>query len=96
MTGKQLRDEGIAKVDANTDVCWKEQADEIIGWLAKSKMEFTAEDVRELIPNPPSPNSMGARFISAIKSGIIKNIKYVKAKRPSAHARVIAVYQGTN
>ena len=94
MTGKQLRDEGCAKVDANACEDWKSICDNVIHWMARNGAEFTAEDVRHWIPDPPHPNAMGARFLSAVKSGVIETLGYCKAKRPSAHARVLAIYRG--
>ena len=94
MTGEQLRDRGIAKVDANTCDDWKNQCDYIISWLARNGAEFTAEDVRDWIPEPPHPNAMGGRFLAAMKSNTITRLCYRKAKRPTAHARILAVYRG--
>jgi transposase InsO family protein len=94
MTGEQLRDFGISKVDSNTPEDWRNDCDYIIGWLARNGAEFTAEDVRAWIPEPPHPNAMGGRFIAALKAKKIVRLEYRKAKRPSAHARVLAVYRG--
>jgi transposase InsO family protein len=94
MTGEQLRDRGVAKVNANTCDDWKNECDYIIGWLARNGAEFTAEDVRDWIKDPPHPNAMGARFLQAIKTRTITRITYRNAKRPTAHARVLAVYKG--
>lgn len=94
MTGEQLRDEGCAKVDASSSEEWKNNCDNTICLFAWKGLDFTAEDIRALIPEPPHPNAMGARFLAAIKAEIIERIGYRKAKRPSAHARVLAVYRG--
>jgi hypothetical protein len=94
MTGEELRDRGILQVDANTPEDWKTTCDQVIGWLARNGAEFTAEDVRPWIPEPPHPNAMGARFSAAVKAGRIRHLCYRKAKRAKAHARVLAVYRG--
>lgn len=94
MTGEQLRDEGCEKVDASAPEEWKAECDGIISWLARNGAEFTAEDVRQWISDPPHPNAMGARFLAAVKGKVIETLGYRKAKRPSAHARVLAVYRG--
>ena len=90
-----LRDQGIAQVDRNTPEGWKYYADTVIRALSLSGMIFTAEDVRRWLPDPPTPNSMGARFMNAIKKGWIVKIGYTNAKRPDAHARALAQYQGS-
>lgn len=94
MTGEELRERGIDAVDANTPEGWKEQTDGIIGWLARNGAEFTAEDVRPWVGEPPHPNAWGARFAAAVKAGVIRHLCYRKAKRAQAHARVLAVYRG--
>jgi transposase InsO family protein len=94
MTGEELRDRGILQVDANTSEDWKATCDGVISWLARNGAEFTAEDVRPWIPEPPHPNAMGARFSAAVKTGVIQHLCYRKAKRAKAHARILAVYRG--
>lgn len=94
MSGEELRERGIDAVDANTPEDWKEQTDGIISWLARNGAEFTAEDVRPWVGEPPHPNAWGARFAAAVKAGVITHLCYRKAKRASAHARVLAVYRG--
>lgn len=94
MTGEELRDNGVDKVNSNTPENWKRDCDYIISWLARNGAEFTAEDVRAWIDEPPHPNAMGARFLKAVKAKKIVRLEYRKAKRPSAHARILAVYRG--
>ena len=94
MTGEELRDRGILQVDASTPEDWKATCDFVILWLARSGAEFTAEEVRPWIPEPPHPNAMGARFSAAVRAGVISHLCYRKAKRAKAHARILAVYRG--
>jgi hypothetical protein len=62
--------------------------------LARNGAEFTAEDVREWVGDPPHPNALGARVLAAVKADIIVRTGYRKATRREAHARVLAVYRG--
>jgi hypothetical protein len=94
MNGEELRERGIVAVDANTPEDWKATADQVIGWLARNGAEFTAEDVRPWVGEPPHPNAWGARFAAAVKSGVITHLCYRKAKRAKAHCRVLGVYRG--
>lgn len=94
MNGTELRDLGVAAVDRNTDSTWKLNADDTIRAMSLSGYEFTAEDIREFAGDPPTPNAMGARFLAASRSGLIKKIGYRNARRPDAHARALAVYRG--
>ena len=93
-TGEELRDEGVARADRATDSEWRDAADAMITTLARGGHEFSAEEIRQWVGDPSNPNAWGGRFLAAIKRGIIRRIGYRQAKRPEAHARVIAVYQG--
>lgn len=94
LEGNRLRDQGIAQVDSHTPEAWKTSMDTAISTYAKTGQSFTAEDVREIAGEPPTPNAMGARFLAAIQRGIIRKVGYRSARRSSAHARAIAVYTG--
>jgi len=94
-TGEQLREKGVARADRATDPEWRDAADVMIGVLARGGHEFTAEDVRQWVGDPPNPNAWGGRFLMAMKKGIIRRIGYRPAKRKEAHARVLAVYTGS-
>lgn len=93
--GRRLRDEGAAKVTDNTPNEWVLAADGVIASMASSGSEFTAEDVRAFCGDPPHHhNAMGARFLSAVKQGLIERIGFRNAARSQRHAAVIAVYKG--
>lgn len=94
MTGTELRDEGIALVDQATPERWKDEADSLIVSMARSGAEFTAEDVRAWVGDPPKPNAIGARFMAALRAGIIERAGWKHASRREAHARALAVYRG--
>ena len=96
MDGKDLRDAGISSVDAHTPRWWKDACDRAIHTLAARGVEFTAEDVRAVVGDPPNhPNAMGARFLAACKAGVIVKQGYKNPARRSSHASVIAIWKGT-
>jgi hypothetical protein len=92
MTGTTLRDRGIDRVSKNTPQSWKDSGLSIIMCLVSNGNEITAEDVREWVGEPPSPNAMGALFLTACRAGIVERIGYRQAKRPERHASVLGVY----
>lgn len=96
-TGRALRDRGASQVSDNTPDEWKHYVDTLIGTMASSGQEFTAEDVRDYSGDPPNHhNAMGARFLSAVKRGTIVRVGFKNARRSSRHASVVAVYRGTD
>lgn len=94
MTGEAFRDEGIERVDRSAPEDWKDAADAVINALAAGGREFSAEDLRAWVGDPPHPNALGARFMAAIKSRRIQRVGWKHATRAEAHARALAVYRG--
>jgi hypothetical protein len=62
--------------------------------LAQTGQPFCAEDIVAIIgPHPKSPNAIGAAMNSLACELKLTKVGYRKAKRPSRHAAVIAVWQ---
>lgn len=95
MQGKDLRDAGTALVEKNTPQWWKDACDRAIHTLAARGVEFTAEEVRAVVGDPPAhPNAMGARFLAACKARVITLVGYKTPVRASRHANTIKVWKG--
>lgn len=90
--GTTLRDLGVYRVSQNTPQTWKDSGLSIIMCLVANGNEITAEDVRDWVGEPPSPNAMGALFLTACRAGIVVKVGYRQAKRPQRHASVLGVY----
>jgi hypothetical protein len=82
------------KADKGASDEWRDAADAVIRALALSGKPFTAEDVRDFVGDPPRSNAIGARFMSALRSGMIVRDGWKHAERKEAHARALAVYTG--
>lgn len=89
-TGAQLRDAGVAKVKKNNEA-WVEKARSTAKALAAWKGSVSIDDVLEACPRPESvhPNATGAIF----RERCWKRIGYTQSKNPSAHARVIGIFE---
>lgn len=95
--GTELRDRGAARVSDNTPDDWRNSVDCLIRTMALSGQDFTAEDIRDYSGDPPNhPNAMGARFLSAVKRGIIVRSGFAHSRRRSRHAGMIAIYRGAS
>ena len=90
--GEFLKDAGVNQVSAN-HLSWAAMAEARIALLATLGDEFDADDLRDL-GAPPHPNCVGAAFRLASRSGMIRHVRYRKAKAPAAHARIIGVWKG--
>lgn len=102
-TGPDLRDAGVADVlaaDTAAHRGYAELVEHAIAVLALHRETFTAEDARELLERTfpdaraHSDNVLPAVFAGARARGLIRPVGYTQAQRPSAHARVIRVWQG--
>lgn len=94
-----LRDAGTALVDANEPTEWKAEADKAIALLARrtfaSGGTFTAEDVREIAGDPERPNAMGARWLAAVRAGLVEQVGMTRSTRPESHRCRLFQYRGT-
>lgn len=99
-TGKQLRDEGTSAVLAADKAIHRDAATHInkaIDTLAASGNTFTAEDVRELLPDAViehSANVLPAVFGAAAKNQRIHAVGITKASRASRRASRNLVWKG--
>ena len=92
-TATELRDQGIALVTMNHEE-WIADAVEVIRQIAREGRPFTSDDVWKRMSAPSQPNAVGAAMRVAKSAKIIKATgQYVQSKRPSSHARVIAVWE---
>ena len=90
--GEVLRDEGIARVEANHGNDWAQRADDAIAALVSRRLPFTADDVREMAGDPPHPNLLGARLRAWSQSGRIVHWGWQRATRAERHASVLGVW----
>jgi hypothetical protein len=93
-SGQTLKAQGIARVMANpTTPPWQSAARAAIMDLALAGQQFTAEDVRSRVGDPPTPNIMGAMLNVAARKGIIRRAGIDAARRSSAHARMVSTWE---
>ncbi len=99
--GGALKELGMLRAKDAADPDWRSAAEAAIAALAAARnadgelVEFTAEDVRRLVGDPPDhANAMGALFNTAARRRLIVRVGYRKAGRPSLHRHPIAVWRG--
>lgn len=93
-TGPERRDAGIELVLRHERARYKAAFVEAVVKFPIG-FEFTAEDMRELIGDPPGHrNSMGGLFHSVAKLGLTEDTKQrMKATRAKAHARDLPIWR---
>lgn len=87
------RDAGIERAYGR-DPIWNEKALEELRRLARSGLEFSAEDIRDRVGDPDSSGSLGGLFQRARHAGLIEFVGYRRARRIQRHAGVIGIWRG--
>lgn len=88
----RLRDAALSAVNTAADPDDRQRIDAAIRTVAARGREFSANTVRELVPNVPGP-LMGARFQAAAKAGVITRVGYEPSTKGSTHAHPIATWK---
>jgi len=92
--GERLKTEGMALVTHTTSHAWKADFRAYGIQLAETGLEFTAEDVIRVVGVPlRHRNAIGAAMNSLARELKLTKVGYRKAKRPSRHAAVVAIWQ---
>ena len=96
-SGRTRMKAGVSAVwNAHQRSRWSRLATAAMDSLAFEGMPFTSDDLRERVGDPPTPNLLGAVFSRAAKEGAIARTSEIKtSSRPSAHARRLPVWIGT-
>lgn len=87
-----LRDAALSAVNSSASPDDRARIDAAIRRLASAGGEFSANSVRDLVPDVPGP-LMGARFQAAAKAGVIVRTGYVPSTKGSTHAHPIATWK---
>lgn len=83
------RDLVLRQVDENADDWAKSVIDRAIREVAARGVPFSANDVRPLLPDVRAA-LVGARFMAAAKSGVIRKVGYVPSSDRGTHGHHIA------
>ena len=100
-SGPVLRDQGVADVLAADCSVTRDYASLIRFVVDDFLIEFTAEDIRDVIADvwpdarPHSPNIYGAVFRELANAGRIRPVGWQEASRPCARGRVLRVWRAT-
>jgi hypothetical protein len=81
------RDEAIERVGENANAAWKERAYQAVLRAARTREDFTTDDVWEFLDaddRPHEPRAMGAIMQDAKRAGVIEAVR--GAVRQSEHA----------
>lgn len=86
--------DGMTAAAEHAGEFWRRTFDQRLRYLAGTGRDFTADDVREVVPDPVSLNAVGAMFAAAAASGLIVKVGYRPSDRPESHGRVVTVWRG--
>lgn len=88
----------LDSVAGNADHTWKAAVEMYVRRLARTRGEFTSDDVQALLDQADlfthEPNALGAMMHKLARANVIvATDRFVKSQRPSAHSRRIAVWR---
>ena len=96
VTGRTLRDRGLRSVLRHTPDWYRDAFESAVKGFARGR-QFTVEDVREVIGDPPnsvSSNCMGSLMTMVAKKKLAKKTgQYTKAKRLCMNATDLACWE---
>jgi hypothetical protein len=100
--GRTLRDVGIAQAEeAVAGGRWRPWARVALGTLASTGRPFNADHLEQMrekdgAPEPESRMAVGGLFNAAARAGVIERTgQWVQMTSPGAHARMTALWRGT-
>lgn len=93
--GETLRDEGMARTTEAADAQDIAVIDQAIAELNRSGREWSANDLRDLLPEVRQP-LIGARMRAAAKRRQMRRVSYTPSTLPSTHAHPVAVWVGAS
>lgn len=89
--GERLRNEGMARAEANAGRAWRQVADLVMRGLIATRKPFSANDFNTQMNQmsvEPRPAAVGALFGSYAKAGKIVRVGSTRAAKASSHARI--------
>jgi hypothetical protein len=86
---------GAEVADENADDWWRSSALQAVETLARSGVEFTADDVRDMgVTEPDHPNRWGGVFLAASRGGLIEPVGARRSTRGPRNASLVRVWRG--
>lgn len=92
--GEALRDEGMARTTEAADAQDIAVIDQAIDALNRNRVPWSANDLRELLPEVRQP-LIGARVRAKARRREMERVGYTPSTLPSTHAHPVAVWRGT-
>lgn len=93
--GDALAQEGMARATAASAPSAITQLDQLIARYAATGEPFSANSIRNQLPEGLRPAAIGGRFRQAYARGLIRPTGYVASTGPRTHGHPVRVWQGT-
>jgi hypothetical protein len=92
---RRLRDAGIAQAEASDRYGWNTRLiDQAINAFARTGDRFSANDLRELLPDDLPGPLYGARFMAACTEKRIERVGRTTSTKANTHSKDIGVWVG--
>lgn len=89
-----LAQEGIQRATEASDPDAITAVDALIAKCAKTGEPFSANTIRDQLPEGIRPGAIGGRFQYAARRGLIRPVGYVASTDPKTHSHPVRVWQG--
>lgn len=89
-----LAEEGMARATEASHPDAITALDQLIANKAATGEPFSANSIRDQLPEGIRPAAIGGRFRHAARRGLIRPVGYVASTDPRTHGHVVRVWQG--
>lgn len=85
---------GVEQADENTEDHWRAWALREITIMAGNGLEFTSDDIREVVGEPDHPNRWGGVWLAARRAGVIVPTGQVRPSTTATrHGSLVRVWR---
>lgn len=89
-----LAQDGMARATEASNPDAIAHVDQLIAKHAKTGERFSANSIRDQLPEGIRPNAVGGCFQRAARAGLIRPVDYTPSTEPRTHRHVVRVWQG--
>lgn len=91
--GIEGRDNGMARAEEGAGPEWMARAEAAVMQVARTKAQFTTDDVWLVLDKPREPRALGPVLHRLARAGILENVGFQKTVQASRHRAPVAQWK---